>query len=179
MQLLCLYNPIISFLGLKNQRISKSALIYGQVYNCKYSKVIGCNSNWIIIIFLDNVTDAENYKHINRAIVDGNVMNMSLIIMKVKYGTIDTDDSSCHGYYIIKFSLSLYTLQSYFSIDSQVISSNEMVCEGNYFFPININYCYYDLKIIKSINTIFSLKTICNGNFNIICYDSKDFIELL
>ena len=54
-------------------------------------------------------------------------MNMSLIIMEVKYVAIDTDDSSCHGYYIIKFSSLPYTLQSDLSIDGQVISSGETV----------------------------------------------------
>ena len=46
---------------------------------------------------LDDVTDEENYKHINRNIIDGNVMSMSLIIMERKYGVIDTNYSSCHG----------------------------------------------------------------------------------
>ena len=62
--------------------------------------------------FLDEGTDERYYENINWTILDGTVMNMSLIIMEVKYGSIDTDDSSCHGYYIIKFSPSLYTLQS-------------------------------------------------------------------
>ena len=70
-------------------------------------------------------------------------MNMSLIIMEGKYGAIDTDDYSCHGYYTIKFSSSLYTLQVYLSIDEQVISFGEMVREGTYLFPININSYYY------------------------------------
>ena len=61
-------------------------------------------------------------------------MNMSLIVMEVKYGAIDTDDSSCNGYYIIKFSSSPYTLQSDLNIDGKVISSGGMVCEGTYFF---------------------------------------------
>ena len=38
---------------------------------------------------------------------DGNIMNMYLINMEVKHGAIDTDDSSCHSYYILKFSSSL------------------------------------------------------------------------
>ena len=41
---------------------------------------------------------------------------------------IDADDYSCHGYYIIKFSSSPYTLQEDLSIDGQVISSGEMLC---------------------------------------------------
>ena len=78
--------------------------------------------------FLDDGTDEEIYEHIIRTILDGNVVNMSLIIMEGKYCAIDTDDSSCHGYYIIKFSSSPYTLQEDLIIDGQVIYSGEMVC---------------------------------------------------
>ena len=79
-------------------------------------------------------TDEENYEHIYWTILGGNVMSISLIIMEGKYGSIDTDDSLCHGYYIIKFSSSPYTLQADLSIFGQVISSDEMVCEGTYYF---------------------------------------------
>ena len=53
---------------------------------------------------------------------------MSLIITEVKYGAIDTDDYSCHGYYIIKFFLPPYNLQVDLSTDEQVISSGEILC---------------------------------------------------
>ena len=66
-------------------------------------------------------------------------MNIYLIIVEGKYVAIDADDSTCHGYYIIRFSSSPYTLQSDLIINGQVISSGEMVCKGNYFCPININ----------------------------------------
>ena len=68
---------------------------------------------------------------------------MSLIIMEVKYGAIDADDYSCYGYYIIKFSSSPYTSQADLIINGQVIPSGEILREGKYFFPININYHYY------------------------------------
>ena len=80
---------------------------------------------------------------------------MYLIIMEVKYGAIDTYDSSYHGYYIIKFSSSTYTLQADLCIDRQIISSSEMVCEGTYLLPVNINSHYYILQITKSINKFF------------------------
>ena len=54
--------------------------------------------------FLYDGRDEEIYEHINLTVLDGNVINMYLINMERKYGAIDTDDSSCHGYYIIKFS---------------------------------------------------------------------------
>ena len=97
--------------------------------------------------FLDDRTDEEYYENINQTIIDGNVMNMSLIVTEVKYGAIDNDDSSCHGYYIIKFYSSPYTHQADLSIDGQVISSGKIVCEGTYFFPININSHYYVFTI--------------------------------
>ena len=65
-------------------------------------------------------------------------MNMSLIIMEGKYGAIGADNSSCHGYYIIKFSSSLYILQTDLRIGGQVILLVKLYARG--FFPININY---------------------------------------
>ena len=97
---------------------------------------------------------------------------MSFIVMEVNYGTIDSDYSTCHGYYIIIFSSSPYTLQADLSIDGQVIYSGEIVFEGTYFF-ININCHYYYFQKNKSNNTIVSLRTIINGNVNVICYDSN------
>ena len=92
-----------------------------------------------IIDFLDDRTDEEYYKNINQTILGGNVMNMSLITMEGKYGAIDTNNSSCHGYYIIKFSLSPYTLQADFIIDGQVISyGKNYVKELIYFQSISI-----------------------------------------
>ena len=48
---------------------------------------------------------------------------VSLIITKGHFGAIDADNSSRHGYCIIRFSSSLYTLQLYLNINGQVISS--------------------------------------------------------
>ena len=51
-------------------------------------------------------------------------MKFYLIIMEDNYGAIYADDSKCRGFYIIKLSSYLYTLQSDFSIYIQVISSD-------------------------------------------------------
>ena len=98
--------------------------------------------------------------------------------MEGKYGAIDTENSSCHGYYIIKFSSSPYTLQTDLSIYGQLISYGKIVYEGTYFLPININYHYYVLQRTKYINTIVYLRKIINGNVNVICNDSKDVVPL-
>ena len=82
-------------------------------------------------------------------------MNMSLIILEGKYGAIDNDDSSCHDYYIIKFSSSPYIFQEDLNIDRKVISYGEMVCEGISFFPININSCYFFYKELNPLTQLF------------------------
>ena len=70
----------------------------------------------------------------NRTILGGDVINVSLIIMGGDYGDINSDDSTCRGYYIIKLSSYPYILQSDLLIDVQVISSSEMLCKGTYYF---------------------------------------------
>ena len=54
-------------------------------------------------------------------------MNMYLIVFEGNYSAIDTDDSSCHGYYIMKFYSSLYKLQTDLSMNSQVVSSVKII----------------------------------------------------
>ena len=60
-------------------------------------------------------------------------MNISLIITEGNYVCIDSDDSTCHGYYIIRFNSPPYTLQADLVIDGQVILPNEIVCGVPFF----------------------------------------------
>ena len=67
---------------------------YRKVYDCKYSLVIGSHNNWIIINFLGYGTDNVEYEFIDRTILYGNIMNMSLIVLKGNYGDIDAYETS-------------------------------------------------------------------------------------
>ena len=67
--------------------------------------------------------------NIYRTIFDGNVTNILLIISIGNYVPIDADDTSCDGYYIIRFYSYPYTLQEDLNIYGQVIYSGEMVWE--------------------------------------------------
>ena len=60
-----------------------------------------------MISFYDGIYE-EDYEYINQTIIGDNLMNMSLVNMEVKYGAIDDNGSSCHGYYIINFFISIY-----------------------------------------------------------------------
>ena len=108
--------------------------------------------------FLYDVKDEAECEHMNINILSVNVTNIYFIILKLNYGTIDTDDTPFHGYYIIMFSLSRYTLQEDFNIDVQVISYGEIVCKGTNFFTITIHSCYYVYSTNESNNTIVYLR---------------------
>ena len=82
-------------------------------------------------------------------------MNVYFIITKGNYISIDADDSACHGYYIIILYSYPYTLQEGLYIDGEVICFGEMVLEGTYYFPININYRYYVSPKINKITRIY------------------------
>ena len=62
------------------------------------------------------------------------------------------------------------------NIDVQVIYSGEIACEGDYYFPININSHYYVYPRTKSNDTIVSWSKIINGNVNVKCYDPNDVV---
>ena len=64
---------------------------YGLLYSCNFSCILGCQNNWIIMIFFNDGTYEENYKHINQTILDGNLINMSLVIMEGNCGAVDSD----------------------------------------------------------------------------------------
>ena len=48
-------------------------------------------------MIFEDVTNEEEYEHINRTIIDGNMVNISVIIMEGNFGAIGADDSTCHG----------------------------------------------------------------------------------
>ena len=91
----------------------------------------------------------------NITILHGTVMHMFFVIIEGNCGAIDDYDYTCHSYYIIKISSSQYTLQADLNIYIQVISSGEMVCEGTYYFPININFHYHVYPKTKKHNCIY------------------------
>ena len=82
-------------------------------------------------------------------------MNVSLIIIEGNCGGIDADYYTFRGYYIIRFSSSTYTLWADFIIDGQVIYSGEILYEGIYFIPIDINSHYYVLQKINPITQLY------------------------
>ena len=164
-----------------NTKESINQPIYGWFYSYKYSQIIGYHNKWISLNFSYNGTDEKIYKHINQTILDGNVMNIYLIIMLGKYGAIDNDDYYCHGYYIIKFSSSTYTLKIDLSSDGQVISSGKMVSGSRTIWEkLTSGYHNYSLKGLNLRYMYFSQKTFwINWNTSIWSAESGVHIDML
>ena len=55
-------------------------------------------------------TENVEYECNNITIIDGNAMDVYLVINEGNYGAIDADDSAWRGCYIIIFSSSPYTV---------------------------------------------------------------------
>ena len=93
----CKFHPCTTMLYLYWDSNTKGAVNQprcGILYNCKYCKILGLHNNWIIMIIFDDGTFEEYYEHINWTIIDGNLMNIYLIIIEMKYGAIGADDYS-------------------------------------------------------------------------------------
>ena len=89
---------------------------------------------------------------------------MYLIIMEGNYGDINVDNSTCRGYYNIRFSSFPYTLKADLSIYGQIISSGEMLFEGtNSLNQYQFSLLYFSEN--KSNNTILYLRKIIYWKF--------------
>ena len=81
-------------------------------------------------------TDDVDYEHINITIIDGNVTSMSLVISKGNFGANNDKKgyTSWHGYCIIIFNSTKYTLQEDLNIYGQVVFYGE-------FYVTTIIFC--------------------------------------
>ena len=61
--------------------------------------VVTITGLWWILLMMEQMK--KILKHINQNILDGDVMNMSLIITEGNYSALDTDSSLCNCYYNI------------------------------------------------------------------------------
>ena len=136
------------------------------------------HTNRAIINFIDDGVGDIEYEHIHQTIINGSVSNMYLVISKGNFGAIYAKDSSCHGYCIIKSSLSLYTLKENVTVDGKFICYSEIVCGSNYFYPINVRSHYYVYSNMDKITTII-LCDIINGHFKVNIYSVDGVLTFL
>ena len=82
-------------------------------------------NNWNIIEFSSKSTSSETFDEIHQVVLDGISDNMASSVESVKYGAINTTDTSTNGFYVIMFTSGAYKLQK--QIDEQIITAEELV----------------------------------------------------
>ena len=147
---------------------------YGRVYSCKYSQIHGCHNNWILINFLDDGIDEEYYENINWTNIHGNVMNKSLIIIEVNmvhlimmilYVLVIISSNFLHSH--------IHYKQTWVLMDKLFHQEKLYVKEMISFQSILVLIIMFHKKIF---NITFYLKTIINGNENILFCYCDDFV---
>ena len=69
-------------------------------------------------------------------VLDGISENMASLVQSGMYVSINTDDNTLNGLYVIQFLSESYTLQNNTTIDVQVISAGGLVFKAQYLFIV-------------------------------------------
>ena len=80
---------------------------------------------------------------INQVVFDGISDNMSSLVESVKYGTINTTDTTTNGFYVIMFTSEAYTLQDNTTINRQIITATELVVKAQCLCSIQVDTNWY------------------------------------
>ena len=68
---------------------------------------------------------------------------MASLVESIKYGAINTTDTSTNGFYVIMFTSDAYTLQENTKIDVQIITSGELVVNAKYLCSMKLDTNWY------------------------------------
>ena len=106
---------------------------YKPVTNCTYWPVLGYFNNWNIIQFSHKSTPSDSFDEIHQVVLDGISDNMASLVESVKYGSINTTDTSTNVFYVINFTSEAYTLQYNTTIDGKIITARNWLLKHNIF----------------------------------------------
>ena len=76
---------------------------YQLVEDCTYWPGLSSFNNWNMIKFTNIATTNEDFDAVHKVLLDGISDNMSALVQNGKYGTINTEDPTTIGYYVVKF----------------------------------------------------------------------------
>ena len=83
---------------------------YQPVINCTYWPVLGSYNNWNIIHLTPKSIPSEEFDEINSVVFEGISENMASLVQLGMYGSINTDDTTTNGFYVIQFLSDACTL---------------------------------------------------------------------
>ena len=64
---------------------------------------------------------------------------MALLVESVKYGAINTTDTTTNGFYVIMFTSESYKLQENRIIDGHIITAGELVVKAQYLCSVQVD----------------------------------------
>ena len=105
---------------------------YQPVINCTYWPVLVPYNNWNIIKLTPKLTPFGAFDEIHQVFLDGISENMASLVQSGIYGSINTDDNTSYGLYVVQFLSEAYMLQNNTTIYGRVISAGELVVKAQY-----------------------------------------------
>ena len=88
-------------------------------------------------------TPSDALDEIHQVIRYGISDNMALLVESVKYGAINTTDTTTNGFYVIIFALEVYTLLDNTNIDAHVINAGELPVKAKYIVSMQLATNWY------------------------------------
>ena len=67
-----------------------------------------------------NSSPSDAFDEINQVFLDGVIDNIYSLVEPVKYGAINTTETTTNGFYVIMFTSETYTLQDNTTIDGKL-----------------------------------------------------------
>ena len=83
-------------------------------------------NNWNIIKFSNGNTKSEDFKDINKVVLDNISENMEFLVKYSNYGAMNTTDTPTLGYYVVKYVSYAYTLNEEDTRDDQISTADEL-----------------------------------------------------
>ena len=96
---------------------------YKPVTKCNYCPVLGSFNNWNIIELSQKLTSSDTFDEMHQVVLDVISDNMASLVESVKYGAINTTDTSTNRFYVIMFTPGAYTIQENTTIYGQIITA--------------------------------------------------------
>ena len=96
---------------------------YQPVNNCNYCPVQVSYKNCIIIEITPKSIPFEAFDEIHKVVLDGISEYMASLVQSGMYGTINIDDTTTNGFYVVQFISEACTLQNNTTIYGQSMSA--------------------------------------------------------
>ena len=128
-----LYKPWMSGIPLDEQERYKT------VTKCTYWPVFGSFNNWNIILLSQKSTPYDAFDEIHQVILDIISDNMASLVESVKYGAINTTDTTTKEFYVIMFTSEAYKLQYNTTIEGKIITAGKLVVKAQYLCSVQVD----------------------------------------